>query len=345
MTAKRNAGVSGDLERRYRRWLLAYPAAYRRRQGEELLTTLLDAAPPDRRTPTWREVSDLLKGGLRQRFRLPIGWAPLVVAVFVALIGGGIGSGIGGWLAWRTAAPLPSDAAARDIASVVLDQRYTAQLTRDVSPLARRPNTIMDTPTFAEQWSQDAAKERLARLGWRNLTDDGYRFTAERDGIRVNASGTPIDIHVPGSTTVSRTSILVWLEVIEPPAVPFATVAGWVAGAVGGWQLVGWVWYRARLAPAGRRLAVAFGDGSGPVAVRWSPPVHLILVGLLSTVSLGALSGPTFHTYFLLYRQLFLSETFNPSWGAYAWDPVPTVIGLVAALAATAVAGRKRVAA
>jgi hypothetical protein len=34
-----------DLERRYRRWLRAYPKAYRQVRGEEILSTLLDAAP------------------------------------------------------------------------------------------------------------------------------------------------------------------------------------------------------------------------------------------------------------------------------------------------------------
>jgi hypothetical protein len=34
-----------DLERRYRRWLRAYPLVYRQVRGEEILSTLVEAAP------------------------------------------------------------------------------------------------------------------------------------------------------------------------------------------------------------------------------------------------------------------------------------------------------------
>ena len=54
------------LERRYRWLLLAYPGGYRRRHGEEILTTLLELGEPARRL-AWQ----LLAGGLKQRLRLP----------------------------------------------------------------------------------------------------------------------------------------------------------------------------------------------------------------------------------------------------------------------------------
>jgi len=55
------------LERRCRRLLRAYPAAYRRERGEEILGTLLENTPPDRRWPSWREGRALVSGGLRVR--------------------------------------------------------------------------------------------------------------------------------------------------------------------------------------------------------------------------------------------------------------------------------------
>lgn len=55
------------LERRYRRLLLAYPRAYRRAHGDELLDVLLESAEPDRRVPEGREALGLLTGGLRSR--------------------------------------------------------------------------------------------------------------------------------------------------------------------------------------------------------------------------------------------------------------------------------------
>jgi hypothetical protein len=59
--------MTTSLERRYRRLLRAYPATYRRRRGDELLATLLEAAAPGQRYPTLRETLGLLGGGLSAR--------------------------------------------------------------------------------------------------------------------------------------------------------------------------------------------------------------------------------------------------------------------------------------
>jgi len=64
------------LERRYRRLLRAYPAAYRRRRGDELLATLLEAAAPRQRYPTLRETLGLLGGGLSARAGVAGGCPP-----------------------------------------------------------------------------------------------------------------------------------------------------------------------------------------------------------------------------------------------------------------------------
>ena len=56
-----------ELERRYARLLRLYPPAYRRARGAEMLAVLMDAAPPDRRRPQWREVRGLILGALRVR--------------------------------------------------------------------------------------------------------------------------------------------------------------------------------------------------------------------------------------------------------------------------------------
>ena len=61
------------LERSYRRWMLVYPRSYRRAHQEELVATLLDLAAPDQARPTRPEILDLVRGGLRRRFRLPRG--------------------------------------------------------------------------------------------------------------------------------------------------------------------------------------------------------------------------------------------------------------------------------
>jgi hypothetical protein len=55
------------LERRCRLLLLAYPAAYRRERGEEIIGTLLEAMPAGRSWPLARDIRALVMGGLRAR--------------------------------------------------------------------------------------------------------------------------------------------------------------------------------------------------------------------------------------------------------------------------------------
>jgi len=57
------------LERRCRRLLRAYPAWYRRERSGEMLDTLLEASPPGRRWPSFRDTRALVLGSLRVRGR------------------------------------------------------------------------------------------------------------------------------------------------------------------------------------------------------------------------------------------------------------------------------------
>ncbi|MFG3420480.1 hypothetical protein [Micromonospora sp. NPDC048063] len=74
-----------DLERRYLRLLLAYPADYRRARGAEIVGTYLDLAGPERRWPSPADAADLLRGGLRQRLRAA-GAADLIPGVRLAAV-------------------------------------------------------------------------------------------------------------------------------------------------------------------------------------------------------------------------------------------------------------------
>jgi hypothetical protein len=88
------------LERRYRAFLRAYPAEYRRRRGEEMVATLMDTARPGRRWPEVAEVADLVLsglrervGGVRRRLRSPalagitLAWGVLTVVTAVLALG------------------------------------------------------------------------------------------------------------------------------------------------------------------------------------------------------------------------------------------------------------------
>jgi hypothetical protein len=57
----------GKLERRARALLRAYPAEYRHGRAEEIIATLLEAAPPGRSLPPAREAWSLLAGGRHAR--------------------------------------------------------------------------------------------------------------------------------------------------------------------------------------------------------------------------------------------------------------------------------------
>ncbi|MFC7481357.1 hypothetical protein ACFQX7_16800 [Luedemannella flava] len=59
-----------SLENHYRRLLRAYPHTYRERRGEEMLSTLLDAAAPGQTRPARGETADLLVGAVRERLGL-----------------------------------------------------------------------------------------------------------------------------------------------------------------------------------------------------------------------------------------------------------------------------------
>ena len=59
--------IPGKLERRARALLRAYPAEYRHGRAEEIIGTLLEAAPPGRSFPTAREAWSLILGGRHAR--------------------------------------------------------------------------------------------------------------------------------------------------------------------------------------------------------------------------------------------------------------------------------------
>lgn len=76
--------MSTDLERRYRRLLLAYPASHRASHGEEMLGVLLDSAGP-RTRPALADTADLIRGGVSVRLRRAdtAGWGDAVAVIAV----------------------------------------------------------------------------------------------------------------------------------------------------------------------------------------------------------------------------------------------------------------------
>jgi hypothetical protein len=83
------------LERRCRWLLRAYPAWYRRERSGEMLGTLLEASPPGRTWPSFRDARALVIGGLRIR-----GWTWLL-----SMLWAGAGVVITGYLFYVTTKP------------------------------------------------------------------------------------------------------------------------------------------------------------------------------------------------------------------------------------------------
>jgi len=91
------------LERHCQLLLRAYPAAYRKARGEEIIGTLLEATPPDRSWPRPRDIRGLLLGGVRARAAQPKQFttaANLRVAVL---------AGVAAYLAFGAASVLTTD--------------------------------------------------------------------------------------------------------------------------------------------------------------------------------------------------------------------------------------------
>ena len=101
-----------DLERRYRRLLVCYPAAFRQQHEQEILSVLMAGAEEGQRWPRLAEAADLLRSAIYMRLqtRLQTSWAweyrhrrvmvPVRVVIgiwLVALTAIMYGYGVGGW--------------------------------------------------------------------------------------------------------------------------------------------------------------------------------------------------------------------------------------------------------
>jgi hypothetical protein len=118
--------MTGLLARRYRVLLFAYPRAYRRLRGAELLGTLLDAAPPGRTRPTAREAANLIRHGLRARLGRPASRTVVAWAVLTVVISGVFSAAFATRVGWETARPLPRTAEARAmLAEILPGQEFT----------------------------------------------------------------------------------------------------------------------------------------------------------------------------------------------------------------------------
>lgn len=263
-------------ERTYRRLLWAYPAAYRREHGTEIVTTLLDMAEAGYGRPGRGQRLHLVACGLRQRFRIPFRRPfAVVAAVLAAVTLGALGATSGTWAGWQTAASVPSGPAMRQF--VAETARYDPATVR-AEPWA----TAMSGPVMAAVVNGRApyspARVRAALLadGWRIthfheepsgiVVDTGtdpwtdapgtiLRWRATKGGLAM--SGDSLTITGGAEYGVQGTSsqrVDVWA--VDNGLVRPLAVAGLVTGLVAGWLLVAGLAGRERGGPR-RRTATA----------------------------------------------------------------------------------------
>ncbi|MFD2764019.1 hypothetical protein [Micromonospora eburnea] len=295
---------------RYYRWLLlAYPRAYRRERGEEILGLLLDTAPAGRTRPTVREAFDLVRGGLRCRLGRPASTSVGAWAVLTALICGLFTASLAARIAWETSRPQPD----RDEVAAVFAEAFPGhQLDDDImtapalfvfynNPLTWRslkPVLFGDGGEYQEGMAVASAAgpapmseaEALATARQRLQAGGWQVYAPATEVLEVCASATCHRASQPVQTTLiahrddtvlratfhdaSYNSYLgVEMQRATPPAVLPAAVLAGLAGGVLTWLVFAWASRRTE----GRRgvaalLAIA-------LFLWWAP-------ALLSTASL-----------------------------------------------------------
>jgi hypothetical protein len=243
------------LARTYRRWLVAYPRAYRRERGPEILATLLDAADSGRSRPAAREVAFLLRHGLGRRVG-EFGRRALVVAVFAAVLGGLSGIALGSWLAWRAVDPMaPDKTTALSLAPTVLpgpfDDRadhygrhtfwnpYSNNSLHGGTGVRAGRTSVAGTvpPNATFEQVAAAVHQRMRAQGWQDVRTTVHRYgphtspaanaevTGTRAGYLAAVQITPADEANPSSLSFE----LMWAE---PPGHVRDTIIGGLAGAL-----------------------------------------------------------------------------------------------------------------
>jgi hypothetical protein len=267
------------LERRYRRWLFAYPRRYRRERGPEILATLLESAEPNRDRPAARETARLLWHGLGTRLD-GAGARAYVVASFAAVLGALSGIALGSWLSWSGVADLAPDKTttarlARTALPVPLDGAPTSSGVHTFwnpnsdnslhGGTGLRVGRTVVGGKVARHANVDqlaaAIAQRMRAHGWQRVrtTIDTYTHASPPaiDYVTGTRDGYLMTVELDAPDEANRAAVYVGLMWDEPSSQPACTVAGGVAGAALGVLLA--LYTSVRMRRRGRGAQRAYG--------------------------------------------------------------------------------------
>jgi hypothetical protein len=303
------------LSRRYRRLLCCYPRAYRRTRGDELVATLLEAAPPGRTRPTAREAADLLRHGLRARLGRPASRSVVAWALLAAVIGGLFGAAFASRAGWETARPLPGPPQTRELLLEILPGTQWGY----IDPAPPAVFVIYNEPlgwSTASELLVDGGEYQAATVGANVFGGPGTRpqetLAEALANLRVHGwtvsrpvvsnmhecAGPPCDpATIPTSTTITArrgdtvltlivngesdpgtTFLSATFQRAAPPAVWPSAIAGGLLAAAAAFLLFGW---------ASRRADGHFADA----AVRFLFGVTLVAWWVPTLVSVTLTAG------------------------------------------------------
>jgi hypothetical protein len=236
----------------YRRLLWAYPGAYRRRHGAEIVTTLLEMTEDGRGGLGFGARLHLIACGVRQRFRLPARRPfVLIAAVLAAIAVGAAGSAAGTWLGWQTAAPVPSGRQMIELTLATAGGHEAVALYPQVPGMVAPGTTAM--VTSLELGDLERVRAGLVADGWQItqiaerpsgvLTRDGgvtpateITVSAVKDGLKLNGSAFSMPANAKYDIK-QHTMLRLDAWPVETPFVRPLTVAGMLAGMLAGWLL------------------------------------------------------------------------------------------------------------
>jgi hypothetical protein len=317
--------------RRYRWVLLAYPRAYRRERGREIIDTFLDAG---REKLSAREIANLLRHGMRARLGRPASRRIVALAALTSILCGLFAGSFATRAAWETARPLPSTDEAKEIFGHALPGHpVTDKVYRSPAMFV-----IYEAPLGADNWTTlltlDGGEYQLGRTrtavdgvpgqeprdiaaaAQARLREAGWKVNDIKVGEAVGCGGPscdPATLPMKYTVTGRRGDTLIRIETIERStpgttylvaelgrATPWAAwplgLAGFLFGALGGWLLFGWA---CRRLESGHPVPQALATVSYSFMLfLWCFPIGLALFSVTVytlTVERAIPEGPVWH--------------------------------------------------